>query len=302
MIKKSGVYCIFNQINKKMYIGSATNFKSRKYTHFKSLKDGTHHSTYLQNAYNKYGKSNFVFVILEFVDKDNLLVHEQMWINKFNFTDLYNLCPVAGSRLGHKIADADINAIPVYQIDAETNKIIKKWENAYKAAKKLNIEPENILKVCRKEISKGWQRKRAGNYFWSFTKEYEIPTVIRGGDSQKVKIHKVCPKTNVILETYNGIACAAKENNISCGNIGMVCNGLRKTAGNFIWKYDSHEERSSNVGKNVIQIDRKNGNITFYNTMTEAAKESGVPFSTINKICNETTKRGRYAEFYYAFI
>ena len=136
----------------------------------------------------------------------------------------------------------------------------------------------------------------------SFFEDFFVPNTYTPGETQKVKIHKICPKTNVILETYNGIACAAKENNISSGNIGMACKGLRKTAGNFIWKYDSHEERSSNVGKNVIQIDRKNGNITFYNTMTEAAKESGVPFSTINKICNETTKRGRYAEFYYAFI
>lgn len=56
-----GIYKITNILNNKCYIGSSKNMKRREYIHFYKLKKNEHHCHHLQNAYNKYGKENFIF-------------------------------------------------------------------------------------------------------------------------------------------------------------------------------------------------------------------------------------------------
>ena len=51
---KSGIYCIINNVNNKIYIGQALNLKKRFKEHKRTLKNNTHANEYLQNAYNKY--------------------------------------------------------------------------------------------------------------------------------------------------------------------------------------------------------------------------------------------------------
>lgn len=56
------VFCITTQ---KSYVGISIKPKIRKGEHFSALKHNRHHSTKLQNAYNKYGRSAFTFEIIE---------------------------------------------------------------------------------------------------------------------------------------------------------------------------------------------------------------------------------------------
>jgi group I intron endonuclease len=79
---KSGIYKITNLSDGKFYIGSSVDLKRRKSEHAKMLENGTHHSSYLQNAYNKYGKNNFKFEIIELVDDDKLRDVEQRYLDK----------------------------------------------------------------------------------------------------------------------------------------------------------------------------------------------------------------------------
>lgn len=62
---KAYIYGIKNLINNKLYIGSTKSFTTRKYFHFYQLKQGIHHSYHLQQSYNKNGKSNFLFYLIE---------------------------------------------------------------------------------------------------------------------------------------------------------------------------------------------------------------------------------------------
>ena len=55
---ESGIYCIINKINNKIYIGQSKNLLKRRKEHKKGLKFGTHHNDHLQKAYNNYGKEN----------------------------------------------------------------------------------------------------------------------------------------------------------------------------------------------------------------------------------------------------
>lgn len=101
----SGIYSLVNLTNNMIYIGSAVNFKCRWKNHLIELRLNRHCNKYLQSAYNKYGEDNFKFEIIEYVDKENLIKREQYHLDKFKSYDRligYNLCAVAGSRLGQK--------------------------------------------------------------------------------------------------------------------------------------------------------------------------------------------------------
>jgi len=79
-----GVYLIRNKVNNKVYIGSSINIKRRWRDHIYELSRNRHNNIHLQNAWNKYGKDNFEFVILEEVeDKSILRDREQYWLNKY---------------------------------------------------------------------------------------------------------------------------------------------------------------------------------------------------------------------------
>lgn len=64
MNKVCGVYEIKNVITGDKYIGSSKNIKLRFTEHKRLLKQNKHHSTILQNSYNKYGLSSFKFSVI----------------------------------------------------------------------------------------------------------------------------------------------------------------------------------------------------------------------------------------------
>jgi len=94
----SGIYEIVNQVNGKRYIGSASNIDSRWKRHTNLLSRNTHHSTHLQRAWNKCGCDSFVFSILLICSTSDLLLYEQVCIDRF--IPEYNVCPVAGNSSG----------------------------------------------------------------------------------------------------------------------------------------------------------------------------------------------------------
>ena len=44
-------------------------------------------------------------------------------------------------------------------------------------------------------------------------------------------------KTNKVIKTFKSISEASRETKINTSNITMVCKGIRKYAGGYIWKY-----------------------------------------------------------------
>jgi group I intron endonuclease len=93
---KPGIYKITNTINNKLYIGCASNIRTRVNGHLYDLRKGIHSNTYLQKAWNKYGKENFIFEMIEKCDITDLHAKEHYWVNEFNCLDRsigYNLKP-----------------------------------------------------------------------------------------------------------------------------------------------------------------------------------------------------------------
>lgn len=66
-----GIYRIFNKVNNKCYIGQSIDIDRRIKEHVRGLNKHRSHNPYFQNAWDKYGESNFEFEILEEVDNAN---------------------------------------------------------------------------------------------------------------------------------------------------------------------------------------------------------------------------------------
>lgn len=98
-----GIYQIINKINGKSYIGSSINLKYRKYSHFRELKHGIHHSIALQRAYNKHGKNSFEYKILVTCNKEECIKLEQEYLDTLK--PEYNICNIAGNCLGRKFSE-----------------------------------------------------------------------------------------------------------------------------------------------------------------------------------------------------
>ena len=90
------IYEIKNLINDKVYIGQTIHKNVRKYTHFHLLETNSHDNPYLQNAYNKYGKDNFSFKVIDdsATTKEELTELEALYILKAGYPNknkVYNL-------------------------------------------------------------------------------------------------------------------------------------------------------------------------------------------------------------------
>ncbi len=83
---RSGIYCILNTVNRKMYIGSAYNLRKRWTQHVSKLNTNKHQNTHLSSAWKKYGKDKFVFIVIEYTDIETLRQKEE------NYIKLYELC------------------------------------------------------------------------------------------------------------------------------------------------------------------------------------------------------------------
>jgi group I intron endonuclease len=97
----SGVYCWYNTVNEKIYIGSSKDIEGRKLGHEKHLREGRHGNKHLQAAWNCYSEAVFLFVIL--LETDDLIAQEQHYIDMMKATDSeygYNICPIAYSTSG----------------------------------------------------------------------------------------------------------------------------------------------------------------------------------------------------------
>lgn len=96
-----GVYGIRCLANGRIYVGSATNIQQRWHHHRWALRRQKHGNRHLQAAWRKYEEAAFEFVVLEEVaDIDQLVVREQVWLNRFE--DKFNIRIHAESNRGFK--------------------------------------------------------------------------------------------------------------------------------------------------------------------------------------------------------
>jgi len=93
---KSGIYKITNQINRKIYIGSTSCFKTRASQHAWRLKSGKHCNKHLLSSFKKYGTDAFTFEVIEVVvgSTEELRIIEEQYLKEQvtlgNWKNCYN--------------------------------------------------------------------------------------------------------------------------------------------------------------------------------------------------------------------
>jgi group I intron endonuclease len=164
------IYSILNKINLKRYIGSAVKFNRRKNYHISKLRNGNHDNSYLQNSWNKYGESNFEFLILEKLDtEENLIPREQWWID--NTPSQYNICKIAGNCAGRKHTEEAKRKIAFYNTHLKTysEETRKKISDSKRGVKR------DVSKWNRKYVPKKVYEYSSSNKFvkeWKSVKDF----------------------------------------------------------------------------------------------------------------------------------
>lgn len=103
---KSGIYCIKSISQNKIYIGQSVYLQRRKSSHKKDLASGKHGNEILQRHYDKYGKDDLIFEIIEFCEIDQLDARERYWISYYdsmNRSKGFNM--ESGGNLGKAFSD-----------------------------------------------------------------------------------------------------------------------------------------------------------------------------------------------------
>ncbi len=161
----TGIYCIKNLINNKIYVGQSVDIFTRWRKHKEKLIKGTHENSHLQNSFNKYGINNFDFCILEQCSKKELDDKEIYWINKYDsFNNGYNLTS-GGSGIKDWIPSSEWKEQVKQRVQGENNpnyghhwtKQMKDYLSNIKKGKNLRGDNPNSIKVICVETLKVYE-------------------------------------------------------------------------------------------------------------------------------------------------
>lgn len=209
---KCGIYCIRNLINGKVYIGKSIDIHRRIKRHvgYLNQQSSKHENQHLINAWLKYGRNNFEYFVLEYLDLDEILLknREMYWILQFD----------------------SINRIKGYNLRMDSDT-------------KMICSDETKLKIkesLKKRFSKQSERDKASEFFKVFWQEN--PDKLESMRSKiKDKNHKYTiqqfDKQHNFIKEWNSVEDIIKENpTYKWQNIYSVCNGYKPTIYGYIWK------------------------------------------------------------------
>ncbi len=199
----------------RVYIGQTSqNLKKRWKCGF-----GYKHNDYFFANIIKYGWDNFKHEILfDGLTKEEACAKESELISLYKSNDAdygFNVSDGGAGRTG--------SGKKVYCV--ETNKLYK---TAKQAEKETGINRTHIGGCCRKE------RLTAGGFHWCFEPDIESESVRKRKTNTYKKGKIQCIETGSI---YENCIEAQRETGVNASNINRACNGTRKSAGNFHWKY-----------------------------------------------------------------
>ena len=220
------IYKITNLVTNKVYIGRSIT-KYRKNSHNRDLKLNKHHSIKLQRSYNKYGKDNFIFEIVEKdILKENINKKEIYYIALYNsYYNEYN-CTKGGENdskywLG-KLGGNHNTSKKTYQYDLNGN-FIREWNSVIEIQRELNYNTTCISGCCNK------RNQSAYGFIWYHTFLGNKIEKFRRTNTAKKKVIMIDLITNIELKVFSSAVEASifffgekKQNKIS-----EVCNGNR---------------------------------------------------------------------------
>jgi group I intron endonuclease len=145
-----GIYKITNTVSGKIYVGCASNVRTRINGHLYDLRRNIHSNAYLQKSWNKYGEKVFIFETVEECSIDNLHAREHYWVNELKCLD---------RSVGYNIKPTDPNGCSIQSEETkeklrQANKGRKPSELCIQKLKERTLSPEHkdLLKRSREVV------------------------------------------------------------------------------------------------------------------------------------------------------
>lgn len=147
---KSGIYKITCLTTNEIYIGASVSISDRKTNHLRELKHQNHKNYKLQSDYNKYGKDDFKFDILELCSKKELNKKEQEYVNllKPYYNICYNVTNKTNTNLAEKREFLNMEKYKFYKVDFFGNILDTFWTFT-QASEKLGMNDKAISKILK---------------------------------------------------------------------------------------------------------------------------------------------------------
>lgn len=233
---QSGIYKITNIVNNKIYIGSAFNIIQRWKRHDNSLKGGTN-TRHLQNAWLLYGENNFKKEILEHVtmfegeDRKSFNVRlksrEQHYLDTLKPWDHeigYNISQIAmGSNAPH--TEETKSKISAKHKGKKLSDTTKDKLRAFNLGRRHTQDTKDKISLNAKTNPK------YGTKGFSYSCESKLKM-----RSAKIKSVQQFDLNGGLIKIWESIDSI--ENELGIYNISRCCDGVRKTAGGYIWKWN----------------------------------------------------------------
>lgn len=229
-MKKSVIYSIINIVTNQWYIGSTCDFEKRIKDHSRALRKGRHFNRKLQNSWNKYGETKFIFHLVENCKEQDCLFLEQVYID--GLSPYFNISKNSSSPMkGRKHSEetkrkqsrpAWNKGIPRTEDEKQLMSIRRKET----ADKMTEVERHAIAERARRHIEIN------GPPFKGKTHKEETKKLLRDALKSKRKI--LCVTTGEVFEAQKDAAIHYK---IKQGHISENLNGKRKSVKGYIFVY-----------------------------------------------------------------
>lgn len=225
MIDKSGVYKITCVPTGKMYIGSAVCFKSRWKQHKNCANNNKHHSRHFQRAWSKHGSSNFSFEVLLVCAKADLIMYEQKILDAIK--PEFNVCPIAGSRLGTKQSEESKEKMSVSQTGKKQSRERVEHRVAQCRGKKKSAEAIERTSVARRGVPLSAETKEKlaaanrGKKCSEATK-LKLSLVHKGNSYSSGKVHSPATRAKMAASRVGHVVTAETRMKIGNANRGKT--------------------------------------------------------------------------------
>jgi group I intron endonuclease len=297
--KESGIYKITTIHNNCFYIGSALSLKKRMKDHRNCLKNNMHHSSYIQNVYNKYGQKNFKVEFLETesfniefnsINHKKLLEKEEMYILKLN--PRYNIIKTPTTQKNNPSTSKK-----VYQYTKE-GLFIKEWVSMREVTRQLGIQIQNGLRTSNSS-------KSSGGYQWSFNKIDKLPSYKSNSGKTIRKSVSIYDLFGVKISTHLSIQdciihiCNNNVVKISRNEITNYIKNSKAWNNNYRFAYGQDKTLDNTInskhkkGYLILQFDLTSNFINIWGNTEIAHKTLGLS-SIYDNISKKTKQCGGY--------
>jgi hypothetical protein len=283
-----GIYIIYNVLSGHCYIGSSNNIKSRWQCHRRDLRNGKHHSRYLQSAWEKYGPSAFVFEVIEQCDTTNLFDLEQFYIDTIQ--PEYNI-------------SKDVNAPnpppnrPIVRIDMKTGESVEFATRDLAALEGFN---EGSITAC----CHGHMASHRG-YLWQFA-DGTSPKFITTRISCSIIRSDLDGGNQCIFDSIS--AAVRNTPGATYSSVYACCRSQLKSHNGYLWSFNNEissavvpkkaPRRRKVSGRCVRRISCSDGTVFLY-PMVSAVSGDGYSVGNVISCCEGTrrTHKGCFWEW-----